>query len=1228
MSGLAYWGSVARGADVAPLRARLLRLDLKQQTRVYIEGLDDDELRDKLIRRITWDCGQGGLENLEGEIEAKLLRLALPGIWIRPDQVRRVTSALVEQTLRTATSALPRRLSTADLYSPIQGVTHTPILTSNLEALINMAMGQGGGPHQLALIPSSSWLFALDELPLPARLVPRQTLVDSVRAALNAHGLGILTGSTGLGKTIIARFAAAQEGGNWRLVDLRDLSGTSIADRLTAVLASLSDIDAGGLVLDDLDTWGDDAVRRLLPRLVGALRRRSLRCLITSHIEPSLSFMVDIGAPSSVIVSVPHLSAEEIRELIAEVGQEGRLWSPIVQVMSGGGHPQLVQASITVLESKGWPKEEFANLIMGTLEIEQERVIARQRLIEALPNPVRALLYRLSIIVGPMDRGLALAIAEVAPVVERPGEALERLIGLWIDRLAGSQLRVSPLVVNAGIQMLGPAEILAVRHQVLGFLMRDGKINAGDSDTILLHALAGKVEWALAGIGIAVVTANESVLRNLADCFVTLPLLRTDVPIYPENFFVSWMLRLAQFELLKVMSKPAAFAHCVRALLRETANVGDDLTDRLARVIVLGKVLIERQTAAVIPDWFDRLLEYRELVARSQEMYEGAGRRVPDKSLEGLGVGLMFTVQCLGLQETRVLSSVLDRLDGLDQNTRDSIFAAVEAVPGESSSMIVNPAWLAEAERDTLVWNDAASRFYRMATQAGSWGRRELALRCHTARSVMADEYGEQPETALAMLDEAESLLGHDPILARARAKILWRKSDHVGALPLLEHAIAELPTEGVVEKVFMLREGAICAGEVGDWARAQAWFWQGHITADAGPPGLMQAMSIGMAADAAVANTRLGCYRDALTRLAACLERLQVLDPEASLNNAYVHRVVRHTILWVQTKITGEIKTIASGEPVEMLTGVCSNPEPPEAIRALPLGPLEIAWYMLAKCDLALGGDAGLAQTLDARLGEHTIPGLETSFRFDMVVAAIKAGNTASFIEAIIRWLDAAAYLHANHAQIIEGDPLTWNFGRIPALQQEQRRDTVPSKAAVAAVRALAIYSITVDRPLPTSELVAGFQPHLGEDHAAVKLLSCLEKAVRIIDAKSSSTAVLSNLASSTPRSPEDSLIASIYLVELISRMDYRRVLEQPVARWIAAEWTKVADTQQFAIASPRINGPAILAAVARSKSDLASAADIVLTALPAVKTRLHPDLRQRLEELRNERKSKEAAA
>jgi hypothetical protein len=251
--------------------------------------------------------------------------------------------------------------------------------------------------------------------------------------------------------------------------------------------------------------------------------------------------MADMGLPADVTVPVPYLSAEEIAELVAIVGQDGTTWGPIVQVMSGGGHPQLVQAIIAVLESKGWPRQEFANLLMGTPEIEQERVTVRQRLIDALPDTVRSLLYRLSIISGHIELGLALALAQVEPVIERPGEALERLVGPWVDRLSGNQLRVSPLVANAGIEMLAPTEIMAVRHQIVGFLMGGGKINVADSDTTFLHAWAGKVEWALAGIGAAVVTADETVLRNLADYFISLPLLRTDCPIYPDNFYISWM---------------------------------------------------------------------------------------------------------------------------------------------------------------------------------------------------------------------------------------------------------------------------------------------------------------------------------------------------------------------------------------------------------------------------------------------------------------------------------------------------------------------------------------------------------------------------------------------------------------------------------------------------------------------------------------------------------------
>jgi len=1225
IAGLEYWRLVAQGADLVPLRQRLLNLKLKQPTLDYIDGLDDETLRERLIRRINWDCGQGRLDDLEAEIEAKLLRSPPSGLRIDPDQVTRVTSALVQQTLITAMAPWPRRLSVAELYRSIKDVTHTLVPTSDLSAFVG-ALAHVDGQHQLTAIPSPTWLIALEELPLPTRLITRQPLVEIVLGRLRDYGLGILTGSTGLGKTIIARLAAVQVGGNWRLLDLRDLPGVTIADRLTAVLASLSDLNTGGLVLDDLDSWSDDSVRRWFPSLIRALRRRNLGCLVTSHGEPPPSLLVDIGAPSDVLVPVSYLSIPEIAELVVAVGQDARVWAPIVQLMSGGGHPQLVQASIAVLDDKGWPEEEFANLIAGTPEVEQERAIARQRLIEALPDAVRSLLYRLSIIVAHMDRGLALAVAEVAPAIERPGEALERLIGPWVERLAGNQLRVSPLVVNAGVQILGQAEIIAIRHQIVCFLMRGGQINIGDLDTILMHALTGKVEWALAGIGVSITTAKESDLRNIADFSVALPILSTDAPIYPDNSFISWMLRLAQFELLNVNSKPEAFGRCVQAMLRETENRGDDLVHRLARILVLAKVLLQKQTASVIPNSIDLVLEYRELMARSQDIYKGRRGRVPDRSFEAQAIGLMFVVQCLGLQSISALSYVFDRIDELDQTTRDSVFASIDEVPGTPSTMLINSAWLADVRRDTFVWHDAADRFYRMAAQATRWGRRNLALQCHAARAVMADEYGNEPETALAMIGEAESLLGSDMMLGRARAKVLWRKQDHAGALPLLERAIAALPADGVVEKVFLLRDGAISAGETGDWSRAQDWFWQGHVAAASGPPGLMEAMSIGMAADAAVANIHLCCYCDATLQLAGCIERLPDIDPEASVNNAYVHRVVRYATLWALSKMTGEIKTHVTGEPMGMPTGACSNPEPAEAIRSQPLGPLEIAWYLLAKCDLALGGEAGIARSLETRLGDHTIPQCEFSLRFDIVLAAIKACDIASFVDAVISWLDVAAYFITRPAEMNEALLYNPNFSTVPTLTKVQRSDKAPTDAASMAVQALAIYCIMTDRSFPGSELLTGLQGYLEEDHSALKLLLDLEKPALNIDAASPSIAVLSNLVSHAPRSPKELFIASIHLLDF-SRVDYRRVLERPVANWIGEEWTKIANTQQFAIASPRINGPAIHAAVARSKGDLASAADIVLTAVPALNLRLGPEIRHRLEQLKNDGESKAAA-
>ena len=150
-----------------------------------------------------------------------------------------------------------------------------------------------------------------------------------------------------------------------------------------------------------------------------------------------------------------------------------------------------------------------------------------------------------------------------------------------------------------------------------------------------------------------------------------------------------------------------------------------------------------------------------------------------------------------------------------------------------------------------------------------------------------------------------------------------------------------------------------------------------------------MRAMAVGLGADSAVAALETGNVNRALTRLAEAVEALADINPEATLHAAYCHRVIRHTVLWTQSRITGRAVQIG-GRPIAMEAGTCSNPDPLPAIRELPLGHIDVAWYMLAEAESAAGLDVGITATLDDRLAQGPIPVMEVNLRTQMIQTAI----------------------------------------------------------------------------------------------------------------------------------------------------------------------------------------------------------------------------------------------
>src|SRR5258708_5096571 len=64
----------------------------------------------------------------------------------------------------------------------------------------------------------------------------------------------------------------------------------------------------------------------------------------------------------------------------------------------------------------------------------------------------------------------------------------------------------------------------------------------------------------------------------------------------------------------------------------------------------------------------------------------------------------------------------------------------------------------------------------------------------------------------------------------------------------------------------------------------------------------------------------------------------------------------------------------------VDTLT--CSNPEPLASIKELPLGPLDLAWYMLAEAEISSERDISIVKSLHSKLKDGPILFLELILR------------------------------------------------------------------------------------------------------------------------------------------------------------------------------------------------------------------------------------------------------
>jgi len=1081
------------------------------------------------------------------------------------------------------------------------------------------AMSVIAGQFSGDLVSATGLVMTVSEIPLPERIVDRNELVTGLFAEMGQSGVLWLHGSSGVGKTVLAQFVARRSEREWLLVQLRDCSSDDLGYRLHRALEGISSGNIGGVILDDFPTKHAHTSRLRLSMLVSEVHRMDGAVLITASKPPSPNLQNCFGGDCPLVVDAPYLSQEEVAELVESAGGDPTIWAPVIHNFCGLGHPQLVQARITGLKQRNWPKKELLAGIDpsrgAAQEIDSERDSIRERLISELSDRTRELLCRLTLVVGYFDRELAIALGQVAPAIQRPGEALDMLLGPWIEIRASDRFKISPLVSDAGTKSLCKDTQLEIHKRIVDQLLTRHPFPADFLGQLLGHAICSKHEWGLTWLSMAVMHTRDEHRKMISEQLFVLPLL--DVydkkPLFQENIHVSVMLRIAQFKVAAWDNRTDRLPAIADRLVTEARMLDEkEIADGL-RFISLSTVLMERPLTISPKKWMPLLAELEEAFSGEGEIAQFIRTRDPVRiGLEDWTITqFMFVFRAISLKSINELVELFSEIDNLEHNKREMLLSALSQFHN-GNRLMIDSAWLSQMGTGDIDGIAESEKYRQLAEIAKTWDKSDIAVECEYARAVMLDEYADNSEGALSALKEAEKKYPNSFRLARQRAKVYYRSGNYPAALTTIENFAKDIPKEDYTEQTFALREAGISAAETEDFAKASSFFSEAYEAASAASINILP-MAIGLKGDRAVVEFQLVHKSEALNLMQQAIIEAEQLNPEAGKNEKYCTLILGHIILWMQTQVKDDH---LSEKDFKIFPGCCSNPDPSEKIMERVSPPFLVYWYQLALLEVMLGMNLGILDELRKRTGTQRIKSCELVLNGYLMEKYIISVDIDNFFSYLPEYIVKAVHMKECAKDVQPENIYDFMSNDFPPLQQDDWKSEEHLYMAKDAILALAAIAVCTY----VSNFHETLKNHVERmEHASTALkpfIKCFKKQPsqtgNAYDMPASCLGRL--LGKEVFVNPDDMFIITFRLWEWLFKTNFKTTVENMLAEYFVESWRDIIKNQRFRLKQPMISVPAIEVALEESTRGKVKIAAIIVTAENAVKHCLDDKLRAKL--------------